>query len=144
MASLCSMDTQHTAFLGSAEQWAHMSLLHRAMCHQRGVEEEREMEDKRAHCYYQQWLACLPWNTWPNNLFSPRCRRAHFTGLLSLHNTADLTSTYPLVVTWHIKNVWQTFATVQALHIGSGVNGGLLNIDLWPSAKAGSVSSHFH
>lgn len=26
----------------------------------------------------------------------------------------------------------------------SGVNGGLLNIDLWPSAKTGSVSGHFH
>lgn len=35
---------------------------------------------------------------------------------------------------------------VQKLAFGCslGVNGGSFNIDLWPSAKAGSVSGHFH
>lgn len=119
-----------------------------AMRHQRGVIgvkdkrwREAQGEIEMASPPVAGWLAdlCMPHKiTWPNNLFSSSFHR------LVRHSDRS----FSLIVAYGDK-MYNKPMTQYELHTlpfacSSGINGGSLTIDLWPSAKSGSASGRFH
>lgn len=120
------------------------------MRHRFGVKEERRMKDKgrRWDWYYHQWLARLsvPHVTHGRNLFSLHIAEQLFS--LACHHFMfnkhiPITQLHAMHKMYN-KQMPQYELLTLPFDCSSGVNSGSLNIDLWPSAKAGSASGHFH